>query len=335
MKKIIKIWGKESGQSRIDEIRGRSVYLGGAYEEKLARAKSLQSGKTSILAVRQSVPGFIRNLQGSDIGDVLVPRHVPIKLETRFHRHNLARQIYKEYICVYYIFSQPVQRRRSRKIEPSSRNSWRKAWPRIRSSPPTSSKTRAWSRAIDRRSYRDPMAVGVDEGRRRGESRGRSPIRESRARHTLVHRPRTRTRPSSSPVGCLKSTSYVFSPRTTIEKNGSKVSRFYQSCSSTIRSRRSRCRDDDACESKFNFKYEIFIAKVKVFARWFFLWVEERRKNDRFLIRIGRFLTSRSRFSSKPCRRRCESVGIVSTRCGKSRLDRSPPVESNRKGGRF
>lgn len=104
MKKIIKIWGKESGQSRIDEIRGRSVYLGGAYEEKLARAKSLQSGKTSILAVRQSVPGFIRNLQGSDIGDVLVPRHVPIKLETRFHRHNLARQIYKGYMCIYIFF---------------------------------------------------------------------------------------------------------------------------------------------------------------------------------------------------------------------------------------
>lgn len=104
IKKIIKIWGKETGQSRIDEIRGRSVYLGGAYEEKLARAKSLQSGKTSILAVRQSVPGFIRNLQGSDIGDVLVPRHVPIKLETRFHHHNLARQIYKEYIYIYIFF---------------------------------------------------------------------------------------------------------------------------------------------------------------------------------------------------------------------------------------
>lgn len=303
--------------------------------------------KKSWLARSPSNPGRLRSLPFVKVCQVLyeickAPISATFSFLVTFQSNwkhvftaTTSRDKFTNDICVYYIFSQPVQRRRSRKIEPSSRNSWRKAWPRIRSSPPTSSKTRAWSRAIDRRSYRDPMAVGVDEGRRRGESRGRSPIRESRARHTLVHRPRTRTRPSSSPVGCLKSTSYVFSPRTTIEKNGSKVSRFYQSCSSTIRSRRSRCRDDDACESKFNFKYEIFIAKVKVFARWFFLWVEEWRKNDRFLIRIGRFLTSRSRFSSKPCRRRCESVGIVSTRCGKSRLDRSPPVESNRKGGRF
>lgn len=57
------------------------VYLGGAYEEKLARTKPLQSGKTPVLPVRQRVPGFVRNLQGSNIGDVLVPRHVPVKLE--------------------------------------------------------------------------------------------------------------------------------------------------------------------------------------------------------------------------------------------------------------
>lgn len=124
--------------------------------------------------------------------------------ETRFipHDRNLVRQIYKRihththmYIHIY--FCQPVQQRRSRKIEPSSRNSWRKAWQRIRSSPPTSSKTRAWSRAIDRRSYRDPMAVGVDGGRKRGGSRGRSPNRGSRAPRTRVRRPRTTTRLSS------------------------------------------------------------------------------------------------------------------------------------------
>lgn len=56
------------------------VYLGGAYEEKLARTKSLQSGKAPVLPVRQGVPGFVRNLQGSNIGDVLVPRHVPVEL---------------------------------------------------------------------------------------------------------------------------------------------------------------------------------------------------------------------------------------------------------------
>lgn len=101
------------------------------------------------------------------------------------------------YIYVHIYFCQPVQQRRSRKIEPSSRNSWRKAWQRIRSSPPTSSKTRAWSRAIDRRSYRDPMAVGVDGGRKRAGSRGRSPNRGSRAPRTRVRRPRTTTRLSS------------------------------------------------------------------------------------------------------------------------------------------
>lgn len=104
---------KETRQSRVDEIRKRPfVYLGGAYEEKLARAKSLQSWKTSILAVRQSVPGFIRNLQGSDIGYVLVPRHVPIKLKhvssltTATSYDKFTRGYTHTHICIYiYIFA--------------------------------------------------------------------------------------------------------------------------------------------------------------------------------------------------------------------------------------
>lgn len=64
---------------------GTLKFLGGAYEEKLAWTKSLQSGKTSILPVRQGVPGFIRDLQRSDIGDIFIPRHVPIELNIISH----------------------------------------------------------------------------------------------------------------------------------------------------------------------------------------------------------------------------------------------------------
>lgn len=100
---------------------------------------------------------------------------------------------------------------------------------------------------------------------------------------------------------------------------------FYQSCSSMIRSRRSRCRDDDACESKKNsFDERLYWIYVRGLARDSF-------EQNSFGIDEARFLTSRSRFSSKPCRRRCESVGTVSTRCGKSRPDRSPPVEGNKR----
>lgn len=65
------------------------------------------------------------------------------------------------------------------------------------------------------------------------------------------------------------------------------------------------------------------------FAGWLVTLSSKTRSGWR--IDEARFLTSRSRFSSKPCRRRCESVGTVSTRCGKSRPDRSPPVEGNKR----
>jgi len=63
-------------------IRKKS-YLRGAYEEELTWTESLQSGKATIFPVRQNVPGFVGNLQSTNIRDVLVLRHVPIKLRDK------------------------------------------------------------------------------------------------------------------------------------------------------------------------------------------------------------------------------------------------------------